>query len=205
MTDLFREKAKDWDKNEQAATLSSAVGASIIEQIPLNDQMLAMDFGAGTGLICAQIAAHVKSIVAVDTSRAMLEKLASKSEFNTKVKIRCQDILEQPLEENFDIIVSAMAMHHVKDTSKLILQFSEHLNPGGWIALADLDKEDGSFHSKDMEGIFHHGFERDYLQNLLEQYGFSKINFVTAHTIDKEGKDFPVFLVVAVKSESQES
>lgn len=199
MTDLFNEKAKDWDVNEMVKNLSSAIGSSILEHIPLHDEMRVMDFGAGTGLISSQIAALVKKIVAVDTSEAMLNKLASKPELHGKVEIVCQDITDKAMDEKFDLIMSAMAMHHVEDTPKLIQRFAEHLNPGGLIALADLDKEDGSFHPEDIEGVFHSGFERNELQALLEEHGFSEIHFFTAHTVNKEEKRFPVFLVTAKK------
>ncbi len=200
MTDLFNEKSKDWDANDLVAMLSSAIGSSILESIPLHDQMRVMDFGAGTGLISSQVAPLVKKIVAVDTSEAMLNKLASKPELHAKVETVCQDIIDKPIDEKFDLIISAMAMHHVKDTARLIQRFSEHLNPGALIALADLDKEDGSFHPVETEGVFHHGFDRDELQTILEKQGFNGINFVTAHTIDKEEKKFPVFLVTATKN-----
>ncbi|MDH5571560.1 MAG: class I SAM-dependent methyltransferase [Gammaproteobacteria bacterium] len=199
MTDLFTEKAQEWDANEMIKMLSTAVGASILQHIPLHDAMRVMDFGAGTGLISSQIAPRVKKIVAVDISEAMLTKLMSKPELKNKVEIICQDILESPLNEKFDLIMSAMAMHHVKDTARLIQRFAEHLHPCALIALADLDKEDGSFHPQDVQGVFHSGFDRNELQTILENSGFEKINFVTAHTVNKNGKQFPIFLVTATK------
>jgi len=200
MTDLFNEKAKDWDANEMRTMLSSAIGSSILAHVSLHDQMRVMDFGAGTGLISSQVAPLVKKIVAVDISEAMLNKLVAKPELQDKVEIVCQDIIEKPIADNFDLIMSAMSMHHVKDTSKLIQRFSEHLNPGASIALADLDKEDGSFHPEDSEGVFHLGFKRNELQIILEKYGFREIQFVTAHTINKEEKKYPIFLVTATKN-----
>ena len=200
MTDLFNEKAKDWDANEMRTKLSSAIGSSILAHVSLHEQMRVMDFGAGTGLISSQVAPLVKKIVAVDISEAMLNKLVAKPELQDKVEIVCQDIIEKPIADNFDLIMSAMSMHHVKDTSKLIQRFSEHLNPGASIALADLDKEDGSFHPEDSEGVFHLGFKRNELQIILEKYGFREIQFVTAHTINKEEKKYPIFLVTATKS-----
>ena len=50
MSDLFNEKAKDWDASEMKKMISSAVSASILEHVPLHQQMNVMDFGAGTGL-----------------------------------------------------------------------------------------------------------------------------------------------------------
>ena len=57
--------------------------------------MRVMDFGAGTGLVCAHVAPHVATVYAVDISEAMLAQLAAKPELRGKVEIRCQDILER--------------------------------------------------------------------------------------------------------------
>jgi len=200
MPDLFEEKAKDWDANEMIAALSSAVGTSILNHMPLHERMSVLDFGAGTGLISSHIAPLVERVVAIDISQAMLDKLASKTELKGKVETICQDIIEDPMDERFDLIMSAMAMHHVEDTARLIKVFSEHLIEGGTIALADLDREDGSFHPADTQGVFHFGFERDELRSMLETHGFREVDFFTAHTINREGKDYPVFLVTARKS-----
>jgi len=200
MSDLFSEKAKDWDVNEMVLRLSSATSSAILENIELNDQMKVMDFGAGTGLITSQVVPFVDSITAVDVSQAMLEKLSEKLGSNSKVQTICQDITEQPLAQKFDVIMSAMAMHHVEDTNLLVQRFAEHMDSGAKIALADLDEEDGTFHPADIEGVFHDGFNRDNLKAVLEKNGFADIQFVTAHTVNKETKNYPIFLVTAVKN-----
>ena len=91
MTDLFNEKAKDWDANEMRTILSSAIRSAILEHVSLHDQMQVMNFGAGTGLITSQVAPLVKKIVALDISEVMLNKLVSKPELQGKVEIACQD------------------------------------------------------------------------------------------------------------------
>ena len=201
MSDLFKAKAGDWDANQMRLQLSSAIGAAILEHIALDEQMEVMDFGAGTGLLTAHVAPRVRKVAAVDTSASMLDKLVAKPEFHGKVTAVCQDITEQPLATRFDLIISAMAMHHVEDMPRLFASFSEHLQPGGRVALADLDKEDGTFHPADVEGVFHHGFAREDLQRVIEDQGFVDVRFETAHTVDKEGKRYPIFLVIATKRE----
>ena len=199
MSDHFNEKSKTWDANEMVKQLSSAVGSSILEHISLNPQMNVMDFGAGTGLISSHVAPLVNKIVAVDISEAMLDKLITKPELQGKVEAVCQNILDKPLTKQFDLIMSAMAMHHVEDSNKLIQTFSQHLISGAVLALADLDKEDGSFHPADVEVVFHSGFERDQLKLLLESHGFEDIHFFTAHKVVKDDKEYPIFLVIATK------
>jgi putative AdoMet-dependent methyltransferase len=199
MTDLFQEKAQEWDTNDMIKRLSSAVGSCILEHVELNEHMQVMDFGAGTGLITSQVAPHVNKITAVDVSPSMLEKLIAKQTLKEKVEPLCRDIIHEPIDTRFDLIVSAMAMHHVQDTDLMLQRFAEHLKPNARVALADLDKEDGTFHPQDVEGVFHHGFKRGELQKKMEHNGFKDISFVTAHTVNKEEKSYPVFLALATR------
>jgi len=199
MTDLFKEKSTNWDANEMRTKMSQAIGSSILENVKLNEQMTVMDFGAGTGLISAQVAPHVKKITAVDVSESMLEKLISKTELKGKVEILCQDITLNPIAVQYDLIMSAMAMHHVKDTNNMIQKFADHLKPGGHIALADLDTEDGGFHAIPTEGVFHQGFDRDEFAGKLQQYGFINVKFVTAHIAERKNGSYPIFLALGSK------
>lgn len=200
MADLFSEKAKDWDTNDIVKALSAGVGACILKNVQLNDKMHVMDFGAGTGLITSQVAPHVGKITAVDVSPSMLDSLLAKQTLQDRVETLCQDIIHHPLATHFDLIMSAMAMHHVEDTNTLIQRFAEHLKPGAQVALADLDREDGSFHPEDIEGVFHDGFDRKELQVMMEKFGFKDVNFVTAHVVNKEDKEYPIFLMIATKA-----
>ena len=199
MTDLFEDKAQDWDERPVPAQISAGVGSAIERLVKLSPNATVLDFGAGTGLVCSKIAPRVARVLAVDISRAMLDKLAAKPELAGKVEIFCQDILAAPLEERADVIVSAMAMHHVEDTRTLLQTLFEHLVPGGQLALADLDAEDGSFHPPDVEGVFHAGFDRAALGALIEEVGFQQPTFTTAVTVSKEDRHYPVFLVTATR------
>lgn len=197
MADLFSEKSENWDKNERRLMLATAIGDSLKANIALTPDMEVMDFGAGTGLLCSQIAQSVKKITAVDTSGSMLEKLSEKDDLRGKVEIINQDIIAKPLTMKFDLVMSAMTMHHVEDTGHMIETLKKNLKPQGRVALADLDAEDGTFHAKEARGIFHHGFDRDNLKEKMENAGFVDISFTTAWTIQKEHRNFPVFLMTA--------
>lgn len=199
MNDLFQQKAGDWDARPVPVQISAGVGRTLLERVDLRDDMTVMDFGAGTGLICAQVAPHVGRVYAVDVSAAMLEQLVAKPELRGKVEAMEVDILATPLPQEVDLIVSAMAMHHVEDTNRLLRAFAEHLAPGGKVALADLDSEDGSFHPPDTEGVYHRGFDRDALREKLEAHGFADIEFTTAVEVDRDEKRYPVFLVTATR------
>ena len=46
----------------------------------------------------------------------------------------------------FDLIFTQMVLHHVSDIETIINRLSQLLNPGGYLAVADLYEEDGSFY-----------------------------------------------------------
>ena len=196
----FDKIAKEWDISDVRTALSKNIAKALIENISLKPSMHIMDFGAGTGLLTSHMLGYVKSVAAVDISTGMLDTLSQKDELKEIVTPYCQNIIHEPPEENFDGIISAMALHHVEDTDEILKVFYEHLKEGGFLALADLDKEDGNFHTHSNEGVFHFGFEREALHVKLENAGFKNISFTTAHTISKsDEKNYPIFLLTAYK------
>ncbi len=195
----FDAVADAWDKGDLRQKIAHNVAEAMFENIPLNDTMNLLDFGAGTGLLTYKILPHVHSVTAVDTSPKMLEMLQSKSTPEHQIKTACCDITQMPLSETFDGIISSMAMHHVEETAAFLKTLHSHLNPGGFIAIADLDKEDGSFHSHGNDGVFHFGFDRDGLVKMATEAGFSDIAFDTALIIEKPYASYPVFLMRARK------
>lgn len=200
MSDLFKEKSQEWDKLTIPQQLSQVIGPKMLEHLKPDAKMKVLDFGAGTGLLTSHIAPEVASVAAVDISESMLNRLLEKADLKDKVVCHCQDITQEPLDEQFDLIVSAMAVHHVKDTQALLDTFAAHLNPKGRIALADLDEEDGSFHGAGADGVFHFGFNQDALKEKLQKAGFKEIVFTTIYEVSKMEKRYPIFLVTAQKS-----
>ena len=73
------------------------------------------------------------------------------------------------------------------------------LAPGGRIAIVDLDAEDGSFHT-DPDAPVHHGLERQALAATAAAAGFRDVVFETALEIAKNGRDYPLFLLVATRA-----
>ncbi len=197
--DLFAHKSKSWDMSSRRVKNAQAIAELIVKNIKLNKEMELMDFGAGTGLLSYFVAPFVKKIVAVDNSPSMLREFKNKcSEFACETEVLEHDLSEKALEREFDGIISSMTIHHIEDTAALFRRLYTMLKPGGFIAIADLDTEDGSFHS-DNTGVFHHGFDRKRLEETAKEAGFGKIHFDTASTIEKPHRDFTVFLMTAEK------
>ena len=205
--DYFNESAGKWDEKPKRVAMARAVAQEIMKQVDLSDSMTAMEFGCGTGMISMALAPMMKSVLAVDMSEKMLTVLDEKiKQSNIKnISTRLVDLSKDKLpDDRFDLIYSGMALHHVKDVDSLLGMFFQLLNPGGMVALADLDAEDGGFHG-DIPDVFHLGFDRGALAEKFKQKGFTAIKTTTAHVMKKENvvtgqeAEFPVFLITAQK------
>lgn len=197
MADLFQDKAAEWDTRPIPMQISEGVFGALSAAVTLDSDKKVLDFGAGTGLVATKVAPLVGEVIAVDVSPAMLEQLGKKPELQGKARIYCQDITQEPVGEQVDVVVSAMACHHVEDTAGLMRTLFSHLRPGGTLALADLDAEDGSFHPPGTEGVFHAGFDREALGALATQAGFTEVAFTTACSVDRDEHRYPIFLMTA--------
>ena len=199
VVDNFAHKSKSWDMNSKRVQNAKSIAELIIENVTFSSTMKVMDFGAGTGLLSYFVAPHVETIVAVDNSPSMLEKFKEKSsEFACKTEVLELDLSQNNLEEKFDGIISSMTIHHLEETKALFEKFYNMLNKDGFIAIADLDSEDGTFHS-DNTGVFHFGFDRKELEAIAKEVGFKEIRFELASTINKPHNDFTVFLMLGWK------
>jgi len=197
--DLFAHKSKSWDMNSKRVQNAKGIAELIVKNIKLTKHMEIMDFGAGTGLLSYFVAPYVKKITAVDNSPSMLLEFKNKcSEFVCETEVIEKDMSKESLDRKFDGIISSMTIHHLDDTIALFQKFYAMLHDGGFIAIADLDSEDGSFHS-DNTGVHHHGFDREALQLIAEEAGFKDVKFDLASTINKLHRSFTVFLLTARK------
>jgi len=197
--DLFANKSKSWDMNSKRVQNAQSIAELIVNNINLKDTMEVMDFGAGTGLLSFFIAQKVAKIVAVDNSPSMLEEFQKKSlEFVSQTEVIELDLGIKSIDRKFDGIISSMTIHHLEDITALFTKFYNMLDVDGFIAIADLDTEDGSFHS-DNTGVFHYGFDRKVLKSIAKEVGFKEIKFELASVIKKPHNTFTVFLLTAKK------
>lgn len=204
MTD-FDERAKDWDSDPKKVERARVVAEAIRKAIPLSTNISALEYGCGTGLLSFALQSDLGQITLADTSQGMLdvlaEKIAAAGVMNMRpVKL---DVATDPLPaERFHLTYSLMTLHHVPDARGILGKFHALLEPGGFLLVADLDKEDGSFHTDGTTDV-HLGFERGELQGWVEAAGFENVSFSTAYEIKKNvdgaEKTFPVFLMSARK------
>ncbi len=196
--DFFKDKAEGYEQDDHRVENVATIASSVMKHIDLKPDMELMDFGSGTGLLLEKIAPYVASFTAVDISTSMNEQLIQKQDqIDCELEVIEMDLTTSNLNRSFDGIISSMTLHHVDDLKSLFGKLHSMLKPGGFIALADLETEDGSFHQEDT-GVFHFGFSAKQLMDFAIDSGFSQAEINPASTVQKPYGEYPVLLLTAI-------
>lgn len=199
----FDIKAAGWDQNPMIWDRANAIADEIRRHLPLNNRMTALEFGAGTGVTSFILKDSLKEITLMDNSGEMVKIM------NEKIKetgVRNLKTVNFNLEQEtynaakFDLVFNQMVLHHISDIPGILNKFFNLLNPGGFLASADLYPEDGSFHGDGFTG--HKGFDPVELSKLVAKTGFKNISYRKCYVINKQisesvTKQFEVFLLTA--------
>jgi ubiquinone/menaquinone biosynthesis C-methylase UbiE len=202
----FDQEAASWDQVPRRVKVAQDIAHSMIQEITLTPDIDVMDFGCGTGLLTFSLQPLVRSITGVDSSQGMLDvfKTKIKEQNLNNVKAEFIDLDNgDVLTGSYNLIVSSMTLHHIKNIAPLLEQFYSILLPSGQLAIADLDLDDGQFHSNN-EGVFHSGFDRKELHRIFIDMGFRDVRHRTAAQVEKAVGDgltrlFTLFLITGRK------
>ena len=200
----FDDRARTWDENPMHMERSVAIAGKMGEMLPLNKQIKALEYGAGTGILSFLLSEKLDQIVMMDNSIEMVKVMGEKILLrNSNNLFPVKFDLEHGLpEQKFDLVFSQMVLHHIADVRSVIGKFFNMILPGGYLAIADLYTEDGSFHGEGFDG--HLGFDPEQLKLQLLEVGFNNIEYKPCYTVVRQIADgatlsFPVFLLTALK------
>jgi 2-polyprenyl-3-methyl-5-hydroxy-6-metoxy-1,4-benzoquinol methylase len=191
----FNSQANHWDSPEKI-TQNKAYSELIKKHLPIHSGLKILEVGCGTGLLGGQFLDQKNLLLGIDTSEGMLKVFSEKFSNNPRVSSKLLNLEDEELNnEKFDLIISSMAFHHLKNPASMLLKLSRYLNPQGIIAIIDLDQEDGSFHPdpKNM-GVHHFGFNESQTLDWCKMAKLTKMPREIAHIIHKNNKEYPLFL-----------
>ena len=202
----FDDEALTWDDNHERLKMTRVISEEIIKNINLSKQWSALDYGCGTGSLSFFLHHFLDQITLADESTGMLNVLQTKiidSGIKNMHPLKL-NLMEDDYKQHHNIIYTSMALHHIIDTDKIINKFYSLINLDGYLCIADLVKEDGSFHShiKNYDG--HSGFDEDKLMNILKEKGFTDVKTKICYVMEKEiqegfVKKYPIFLMTGKK------
>ena len=134
-------RADTWDRHNDVGM--SKVAAKAIEMSGVQAGMVCVDLGCGGGRLALELARLGASVVGVDVSDAMIERMESqaKKEGLSGVKGIVSPIEHLSLPpESVDLVISNYALHHLLDADKAKVVRAAYgwLRPGGHLVNSDM-------------------------------------------------------------------
>jgi ubiquinone/menaquinone biosynthesis C-methylase UbiE len=197
----FDEMAKTWDADPAKVERARVIADLLPQRLALAPTTRVFEYGAGTGLVSQMLAPHVGPLTLADPSAGMRDAMAAKVDDGTlppDTRIWSTDLSTDPTpDERFELVVTVQVLHHVDDLPPVLAAFAAITEPGGTLAVVDLDAEDGSFHGEGFGG--HHGFHHPELTAQIQAAGFGEVRFEHAYDLEKNGDRYPLFLALATR------
>lgn len=136
------ERVEPWEAIA-ASPAFQRIAAIVFDEASAGPEDRVIDLGAGTGLLTLPLAGYVDSVIAVDFSQPMLDRLSEKARVSgaTNVRTLTADIRCLPLaDESATLVVSNYAFHHLSDADKelALSEARRVLEPGGRLVVSDM-------------------------------------------------------------------
>ena len=110
----------------------------ILDALPAISGQKILDLGCGVGDLSALLAARGARVLGLDANDDLLRAARSKGLENAE--FRHADLSQLPAAETlFDGLWGSFVAAYFTDLSRVLQSWGEHLRPGGWIALTEID------------------------------------------------------------------
>ncbi len=134
-------RADTWDRHNDAGM--TKVAAKAIEVADVKPGMVCVDLGCGGGRLALELARRGASVVGVDVSAAMVERMVAQAKAEGLEQVSG---IVSPIEHlsidpsSVDIVISNYALHHLLDADKAKVVTAAYgwLRPGGALINSDM-------------------------------------------------------------------
>jgi ubiquinone/menaquinone biosynthesis C-methylase UbiE len=171
---FFAGAASEWDRLRRELYGERFSIAAMLALLPA-DYVVA-DLGCGSGNLTAELAPHVKRVIGIDGSAAMLKAAKKRAAEFENVDLRKGDLSAVPIESaSCDAALLVLALTYVSAPAQAVAEMSRILKPGGRGVIVDLlphDREEFRRHTGQMSL----GLEPKAVERMMIDAGFESVN-----------------------------
>jgi len=175
---FFERVAKDWD-----AMRLDYYDERVIERMAdvsgLHGEMTVIDVGTGTGFVAAGLAPHVRRVVAVDNSPAMLDVARKNLDAlgTTNVELLLGDMVSLPLQSaSVDAAFTNMVLHHATNPTAVLREMARVVKPGRVVAVVDEVEHPFTWMREEHADVWM-GFTRQQIEGFFEAAGLARFGY----------------------------
>lgn len=168
---FFASAAARWDKLRDELYGRGFVAAAVAALLPAD--WVVVDLGCGTGAVTADLAPHVRQVVGIDQSAAMLKAARKRTAHLLNVELKQAELAALPLPDAAaDGALMVLALSYVEDPLPALREMRRVLRPGGRAVVVDVLRHDREDFRAQM-GQVCAGFEPAAVGRLLREAGFT--------------------------------
>jgi ArsR family transcriptional regulator len=199
---FFAGAAAEWDKLRRELYGDAFTTEAMLALLP--SDLVVADLGCGTGQVAASLAPHVKRVIAVDNSPAMLKAAKKNAGEFENVELRRGELTGLPIEDAAcDAALVVLVLSYLPEPAAALCEASRVLKPGGRLVIVDLLPHDRDDFRRRM-GQQHMGFDRDELKRLAVTCGFGADVLVRPLPPAPDAKGPAMFVATARRSAREE-
>jgi ubiquinone/menaquinone biosynthesis C-methylase UbiE/DNA-binding transcriptional ArsR family regulator len=178
---FFAGAASEWDRLRRDLYGERFSIAAMLSLLPTN--YVVADLGCGTGNLTAELALHVKQVIGVDGSAAMLKAAKKRAGVFENVDLRKGDLAAVPIDDgSCDAALLVLALTYVPSPAAVVTEMSRILKPGGRGVIVDLLPHDREEFRR-QTGQMSLGMEPKAVEKMMDAAGFKDI---TARSLPPE-------------------
>jgi ubiquinone/menaquinone biosynthesis C-methylase UbiE/DNA-binding HxlR family transcriptional regulator len=198
LRNYFDELAGRFGRNYVPGRSWEALSEMLLRLLP---PLVIADLGAGEGTLALLLAQRAKRVIAVDSSRKMVEYGTDVAQRNgvKNLEYRLGDLEELPLNPGeADLALLHQSLHHAMHPQKAVNEAWRILKPRGRIVIMDLLKH-GFEEAREMYGDVWLGFSQVELLDLLRAAKFGEPAIAIVHR-EAQAPHFETVMAIAEKS-----
>lgn len=170
---FFASAATRWDKLRDELYGRAFPAGMMAALLPA--EWTVADLGCGTGQLAATLGPHVKHVIGVDQSAAMLKAARKRIAGLANVELRQGALEALPIEDGLcDGALMALVLGYLAVPGPALAEAARVLAPGGRAVIVDVMRHDREEFARQM-GHANLGFAPEELRDLLQAAGFDDI------------------------------
>jgi ArsR family transcriptional regulator len=174
---FFAGAAGRWDELRDEAYGRGLDQTALIALLP--PSWVVADLGCGTGRLTAALAAHVKRVIGIDQSAAMLRAARARTAGLDNVELRKGRLEEIPVEDgSCDAALVVLALSYLAEPARGLAEMARVLRPRGRAVVLDLLRHDREDFKRAM-GQLAPGFEPTALAEMMDEAGLGGVSWRT--------------------------
>lgn len=173
--EFFHASAGQWDQLRDQL-FGKHVSAGVFLGL-LDASWQVADLGCGSGQLAELVAPHVRQVIGVDDSAAMVQAARRRTRGFANVEIRRGRLEALPLEDgSCDVATCVLVLHHVPEPVLALREAARILAPGGRLLVADMLPHDREQFRRQMGHVWL-GFAEKQMCGHLDAAGFAGVRF----------------------------